>query len=137
MVIDAAERLEELEHLLAELVERSTGEPIVVEGPKDREALRALGIRGEIVLLNTGNSVLHTAEGLARRAPSVILLPDWDYRGGQLCRLLRRGIEASGGRFDDHVRMRLVQLTKKEIKDIEGLPGFLRRLRREATKLKS
>lgn len=137
MNLNASERLEELERLLGELAERSADEPIIVEGLKDRAALRTLGVRGEIVLLNTGESVLHTAETLARKARSIILLTDWDYRGGQLCRLLRRAVEASGGRYDDQTRAQLVRLTKKEIKDIEGLPGFLTRLRREAAKLRN
>jgi 5S rRNA maturation endonuclease (ribonuclease M5) len=125
---DPEETLEELSKILDELKERSEDEVILVEGLKDRAALTVLGIDGEVWQVQGPNSIFSTAERLANEMRSAIILTDWDRKGGQLARLLRDGLRANGVRYNDQLRLRLVQLVKMEIKDIESLPAFFTRL---------
>ncbi len=124
------ERLERVEFLLSELREKNRDVPIIVEGRRDVESLRALGIEGTVVLLNTGKGVFRTCEEIARDPGEAIILTDWDRRGGQLCRRLRDGLEANDAIYDTDFRARIASLSKKEVTDVEGLAGFVRRLRR-------
>jgi 5S rRNA maturation endonuclease (ribonuclease M5) len=126
------ERLEEVEKLIKELVRLSGTLPIIVEGKKDEKALRELGVEGVIVRLNRGKSVFRTCERLSKEHEKVILMTDWDRKGGHLGRLLKDGLDANGVKYDEDIRARLAILTKKDIKDVESLAKQLARLRREA-----
>ncbi len=124
------ERLEEVRKLISELIRHSSELPIIVEGQKDERALRDLGVEGIIVRLNVGDSVFKTCEDLSRTHRKVILLTDWDRRGGHLAKLLREGLEANGVQYDDEIRAKLAVLTKKDIKDVESLAKHMRRLKK-------
>jgi dTMP kinase len=127
-VRDPEETLEELTHLLDDLSSRPEDVVILVEGQKDRSALNVLGVDGEIWQVQGANPLLATAERLAREDKQAIILTDWDRKGGQLAHSLRLALNANGVQFDDSTRLRLVNLVKTEIKDIESLPAFYTRL---------
>jgi 5S rRNA maturation endonuclease (ribonuclease M5) len=127
-VRDPEETLEELTFILDELKERSHEEVVLVEGQKDRAAMSVLGVDGEVWQVQGPNSIFSLAERLATKERSAIILTDWDRKGGQLARKLRDSLKANGVRYDDEIRLRLVLLVKKEIKDIESLPAFFTRL---------
>jgi 5S rRNA maturation endonuclease (ribonuclease M5) len=123
--MDDAERLELLDKLLEDLAEASGSAPIIVEGRRDTKALRALGIDGDIVELNRGLGLVEFCEGLARRHDKVILLTDWDAKGGKLFRSLSDCFKSLGVKVDGEFRSGLARLAKKGAKDVEGVPGFL------------
>lgn len=123
--MEPAERLERLERVLARLDEDSHGSPIVVEGLRDEAALRALGVTGEIMVYNRGGSVLDVADRLRGRR-SVVLLLDWDRKGGQLTRLLRAQLEGVI-RIDLEPRKELAYVSL--VKCVEDLPHARRTLR--------
>lgn len=125
-------RFEEVEALIKNLVHLSVTMPVIVEGKKDEKALRELGVKGEIVRLNRGESIFSTCERLSKDHEKVILMTDWDRKGGHLGKLLKDGLEANGVQYDEDIRARLAILTKKDIKDVESLVKQLARLRREA-----
>ena len=127
------ERLEELEEVLEELEELSEGTTIVVEGSKDVEALKRLGITKNVRHLNQGESVFNFCEGLSRNSRKLIILTDWDRKGGMLARMLKDACDANEVLADIDIRAKLVILSKKEVKDIEGLPAFIERLRVRST----
>lgn len=129
-----AETLEELTSILDELRERESDAVILVEGQKDRGALIALGVGGEVWQIKGGNSVFSVAEELARQGKKAVVFTDWDRKGGQLCRALRQALGANGVPHDLSLRMRIVQISKKDIKDVESLPSFYSRLVAEAQK---
>ncbi len=86
------EKREKIEDLLAKLADKSTkGVPIVVEGQKDAEALRALGICGSVFMLKTGGKSFTDAVDEIERsgAVEVVLLLDFDRRGKRLLRTLK------------------------------------------------
>ena len=125
---DPREVLEELTWLLEELRDRPDNLVILVEGLKDRAALTVLGVGGEVWQVQGPNSIFSIAERLALENKEAVILTDWDRKGGQLAHLLRSSLNANGIRFDDYIRLRLVILAKKDIKDIESLPAFYSRL---------
>ena len=116
------EVVDEIEH-------RSESTPIVVEGIKDVEALKRLGIRRNVVSLGKGLTVFAFCERLSRRSKTVIVLTDWDRKGGKLARMMKDALEANGAKPDMDLRAKLVVLSKKDIKDIESLPRYLERLK--------
>ncbi len=129
-MISEAERLEKLEKIIDDLIERSSDEPIIVEGSRDVKALRDLGVAGMIVAVNTGNSIVNFCESMSSEHDRFIVLTDWDRKGGQIAHQLERGFESCDVKRDMSVRANIARLTKKEIKDVEGLPGFIRRLQK-------
>ena len=131
-MLSAEERLEQIMVVIEELADIGREHPIVVEGQKDVSALAKLGVSGNVVSLSRGISVFRFCEEVSREHDKVVIMTDWDRKGGKLARMLRDGFGANGVSTDDTLRARLVVLAKKEIKDIEGLPSFVERLRRMA-----
>ncbi len=126
--MDYVEIHEDLERVLDDLIEKNRRAPIIVEGEYDRRALAALGVLGDIRVLNRGNSVLALCESIARTHREAIILTDWDVRGGRIARHLRDALTANGVRFDDELRARLAILCRKDIKDVESLHRFAERV---------
>ena len=122
---------QDLVDTIAALIEANRTTPVIVEGERDVRSLQTLGLEGEVIPLNSGVSLFHLAESLARRHAAAIILTDWDRRGGQLARLLRDALEANQVRFDTDFRARLTLLCRKDIKDVEGLAGFVERVGRQ------
>jgi 5S rRNA maturation endonuclease (ribonuclease M5) len=122
------EALEQLTLILEELETRSEEVVVLVEGKRDRGALNLLGIRGEIIQVQTSNGILGIAEDLALRHRKAIILTDWDRKGGQLCMLLKNALKANSVEFEATTRSRLVHIVGGEIKDVESLPSFFSRL---------
>ena len=122
------ETLTTLEEILDELDEASKIMPIVVEGLKDRMALRSLNVNGYVVILNDGESILNTCEKLARKWGAAIIFTDWDQKGGELARSLMESLAMCGVDYDTEYRASISRLVKKDIKDVEGLPKLVQRL---------
>ena len=126
--LDPRETLETLEETLKELSEASKFIPIIVEGLKDRMALRSLGVNGHIVVLNDGESILRTCEKLADQWSALIIFTDWDQKGGELAHALADALRAMEVSYDTEYRASVSVLVKKDIKDVESLPTLMRRL---------
>jgi len=118
----------DLTRVLEDLAEKSRTVPVIVEGERDRKALLALGIDGDVLALNQGTSLFALCESIARRHREAVILTDWDVRGGRLARQLRDGLAANGVRFDVDLRARLTTLCRREIKDVESLHLYVARL---------
>lgn len=123
------ERLEHLLKVLEELEALSEEMPVIVEGMRDIDALKSLGISRNVVSLSKGMSIFTFCEWLAREWDAVLILTDWDRKGGRLARKLREALMANGAKPVETVRTQLAFLAKKDIKDIESLPTYVRRLR--------
>ena len=103
------------------------GTVVVVEGERDRAALSALYIRGDIVALHNGRPLAHVAHQIAERARTVVILTDWDTKGGQLARRFRVFLEAMPLTLDLDSRRRLSKAVRGEVAHVEGLAGWARR----------
>ena len=105
--------------------------PIIVEGKRDKKALRDLDINGDIFVLNKGHSIIKIVDDLSRLLGpkgKFIILTDWDRTGGNLYRLIKDYSHSCDLIMVDNFRKRLSILTKNEIKCVEHLPKFLTNL---------
>lgn len=129
--LENIERLEELEEIIKELKELSEGGAIIiVEGRKDVESLRHLGINGEMRLASQ-QPLLEFTESLVERREKLVLLTDWDKKGGLIAGKIIKYLLAYGIMPDIDIRSRLRSLSKKRIKDIESLNNYINNLRYE------
>ncbi len=129
--LEDMERLELLEEIILELQEQSdTGAIIIVEGRKDVESLRSLGIKGEL-RLSSQQPLLDLTEQLSRCGKDIVLLTDWDRKGGMAARKIRDYFQTYGITPNTDIRARIGYLVKKRIKDIESLGRYIGKLRYE------
>ena len=120
--MDLQRCLDEVEYVLVDLIEENDTTPVIVEGVKDQRALRTLGLKGTIITINKGMSLSDFSDWLSNRYDRVIILSDWDRRGGSLCRRLK---ELLHGRIKLDVELRQRFSTYAMIKKVEGLPSWL------------
>ncbi|MDG6217933.1 MAG: toprim domain-containing protein [Candidatus Thermoplasmatota archaeon] len=120
--MDLERCVEEVELTLDELVEANNVVPVIVEGIKDRRALERLGLTGMIITINTGLSLSDFSDWISERYDEVIILTDWDRRGGSLCRRLKELLKGRV-KYDITFRQRFSKYAM--IKKVEGLPSWL------------
>ena len=95
---------------------------VLVEGVKDRRALTRIGLPADsIVLLNEGHSLLEVAEGLISRQRPVVLLTDWDGKGGKLSQHMARILHGTGLPVDTEIRRRMARAVREDLVSVEGL----------------
>ena len=116
--------------------------PIIVEGPRDKRALLALGFTGPVEVLNRGwtieRVVAHLYETYGTRnvstgGSSVCLLMDWDRTGGRLQRKLANLMQSFDMSVDQEIRTILQKNLKPETRVVESLYGMADRLRYHIT----
>jgi 5S rRNA maturation endonuclease (ribonuclease M5) len=122
------ESLEELEEALMELKEENKTVAIIVEGDKDIAALRKLEIPGEIIRFNKGQSVSDFCDTIAQKHQRIILLTDWDWRGGRLCLSIKKHLE---NRVQCNLRYREIFAKRCACRTMEGIPSWLATLRKK------
>ena len=120
--MDYEKSLENLKKALDELSEENKKVPVIVEGEKDIEALRKLGLTGEIITVNVGMSLTEFCDHLARKFKEIIILTDWDRRGGYLCHTIRKNLQ---GRVKCNTYYREVFAKNAMIRTVEGLPSWI------------
>ena len=120
--MDFKKTLEDIERVLDDLIEENKRVPIIVEGEKDILALRKLGLIGDIISLNKGINLIDFSDYVAENYKSVIILTDWDRRGGFLCHTIMRNLE---GRVNCNTYYREVFAKSSTTKTVEGLPSFI------------
>ncbi|HMK94595.1 MAG TPA: toprim domain-containing protein [Candidatus Limnocylindrales bacterium] len=129
------QKREKLEQLITRLVEEGAkGTPVVVEGKKDAQALRELGVNGSIITVKTGGKSFLKAsleiEGLG--VSTVILLLDFDRRGKEGTLRLQRDLERAKIKVDTRFWLQLQALIGREIQCIESLPSYLKTLQQKS-----
>ncbi len=126
--MDDLQRLEEIDALLAELREENKSIPIIVEGEKDIIALRKLEMTGEIIRFNTGQSVPDFCDSVAEKYRKIILLTDWDWRGGRLGSAIKKHLE---NRVECTTSYRQMLAHLCTCRTVEGIPSWLRTFRKK------
>ncbi|NYT01324.1 MAG: topoisomerase [Methanosarcinales archaeon] len=123
--------MEGLEELISSLLEASErGAAIIVEGIRDRRALRSLGVRGPVILASR-HPALNLAEEVARQYDEIVVLTDWDDKGEEMARNLEQHLQWARAHADLEIRSRLKKLVRKEIKDVESLSIYVERVREQ------
>jgi len=126
--MDDLQRLEELEELLTDLREENKTVPIIVEGEKDIIALRRLEMTGEIIRFNTGQSVSDFCDSIAQKYQKIILLTDWDWRGGRLGSSIKKHLE---NRVECNMSYRQIFAHRCTCRTVEGIPTWLQTFRKK------
>jgi 5S rRNA maturation endonuclease (ribonuclease M5) len=130
---DKEERIQRILQCLAS--ESSRGTPIVVEGKKDMESLRALGVEGKIITAKSGKAFLGlVSEVEGSGAHEIILLADFDRRGRELTGRLKQHLETAKIVPNTIFWRELFSLVGKEVKDVESLAAYLETLRKKIYK---
>ena len=125
--MDYKKSLEDLEKALQEIKEENKKKiPIIVEGEKDLEALRKLNIKGSIITINHGISIIDFCDNIAKEYKEIIILTDWDRRGGYLCQKIKTNLQ---GRVKCNTKFREILAKNSIIKTVEGLPSWLNTVR--------
>ena len=97
------EALERLTRLLGEL--ETLVDVVIVEGPRDLEALRQLGFRGVISLFSqVGVPDADFMDTASREYESVVILTDFDEEGRKIDLALSEGFERRGLRVEQGLR---------------------------------
>lgn len=125
------EKIERIELIIEKLLQESSkGVPIVVEGKKDTQALRELGVNGMVLTLKTGgkNFLQATTEIETSNSEKVILLLDFDRRGKEATKRLQLDLERLRIKPDLKLWKELKALVGHEIQCIESIPNYLRTL---------
>jgi len=120
--MDCNRSLEDVQKALSELIEENKSIPIVVEGEKDVDALRRLGLTGEIITLNLGITLIDFCDKIAEKYNEIIILTDWDRKGGFLYHTVERNLE---GRVKVNARYREVFSKNMMSRTLEGLPSWI------------
>ena len=119
--------IRELRTIFDELIKASEGGAIiVVEGPSDRQSLRELGIKGEILLSSTQPDV-DLIDSLADSS-RVIILSDWDTEGKKIEKRLDKLFRSRGIVANTEYRKRIFRIVGKDVKNIENLSRYLHAL---------
>jgi len=125
-------RFEKLQKLIERIVyEAQRGRIIIVEGAKDRESLRSIGVTGTILCLKSSrNNITDFAEELDGEK-EVIVLTDFDREGVFLAKRLSRILNSMSVHANLLLWRQLRGLTRSDLRSIEELPGFYERLHSE------
>lgn len=126
--MDYEKSLEDLEEALFGLREENKTVPIIVEGDKDIEALRKLDITGEILRFNVGLSIPDFCDMISQKYKNIILLTDWDRKGGYLCSTIKKNLES---RVGCNTRYREIFAKRSMIRTLEGLPSWIKTLKQK------
>ncbi len=124
MLMIGLKDFEALMKVIEELrIKSDNGSAILVEGKKDRIALRNLGIRGDIIEISSiPNSTL--ADMIGER--EAVILTDWDERGEKILKQIAGIISFK----DLKIRRRIISITGKYIHSVEELPTFIEKAER-------
>jgi len=128
------EKLERIELTIEKLLQESAkGKSIVVEGKKDTQALRELGVSGTILTLKTGgkNFLQATTEIETLDSKEVILLLDFDRRGKEATKRLQFDLERLKIKVNLRFWIDLQALVGREIHCIESLPNYIYNLHKK------
>ena len=128
------DKMEKIEQTINAIIEQSEkGKLIVVEGQKDEQTLRDLGITGPVLTLKTGGkSFLDATMQIEElKVEEVILLLDFDRRGKEATKRLQHDLERSKIKANMRLWRQLHGLVGREVQCIESLDNYLRTLNKK------
>jgi len=121
-------RLEAVNELVTKLVGYSRRSiPVIVEGPNDVKALRALGIAGPVFCAKSRRlGLVDFLDSIANHS-EVVILTDFDKEGRALAWRLRRDLSVMRVKVNTEIWKQLKALVRSEIFGIEDLGKYLDR----------
>ena len=131
------EKQEKVFRTITQLAEDSAqGALIVVEGQKDLDALKCLGVSGKVLLAKTGGKSFNLLlQKIEKEQPKrVILLLDFDRRGREITAKLKQGLERERIKLDLTFWHTFRALVGRDVQCIESLTSYMRTLDQKITK---
>jgi len=128
------EKEEKLQQILESLItESAKGTLIIVEGQKDLQTLRNIGVCGPILTVKTGGKSFNEAlyEIQKTHALEVILLLDFDRRGKEGTAHLKQNLEFAKIKPNLRYWQGLSTLLGREIQCVESLTGYINTLKKK------
>ncbi len=129
-------RLKDKEEKILEMIdalieESARGTPIIVEGKKDVETLRSIGILGIVLTVKTGGkSFLDVVSEVERLGSTeVILFLDFDRRGKEGTKHLKQNLERIRVKPNLRFWRGFSALLGREIQCVESLTAYLETLK--------
>lgn len=122
------EKVEKIVEVLGDLVEATGlgGKVVVVEGVRDREALRRWGVQGKILCLKLRpDSLVEKMGRLSEREEEIVILTDFDIEGRRLARRMSEFL-GRGRSLNLSYWRKLSVLASSDVKDVEGLVSYLK-----------
>jgi 5S rRNA maturation endonuclease (ribonuclease M5) len=130
-------KLEKLNLLIERLRnEASAGALLIVEGEKDIESLKAIGVEDNniIAFKSLRKNFYDLVDEISSANREVILLMDFDRRGRELMERLAKILEEIGVKVNAFFWRNFHDLLNADVKDVEGLATYLGNLRRKVGK---
>ncbi len=122
-------RKEKLEKILRRIAgESSSGTVIIVEGRKDKEALRKLGLAGPIVCFKSSGKGLVDFLGNIE-AKKIMVLTDFDKEGKDISARINEELAHLKMKTDHTLRKRLGALVRQDARTIQDLFRYVERIR--------
>ncbi len=120
---------ENLLQIIEELKDEASGSAVIVEGRRDEEALRFLGLEAEFFKVRgeKGVTILEICERVRENYKRAIIFVDIDRAGEAVAKRLRHYLSQMGVTIVEKYRMSL--LRKLETEQVENIPVRIRRLR--------
>ena len=130
MLTSLERKLELILKLLDKLtLKGSKGIPTIVEGKKDLVALRTIGVHGRIICVkNSGKILVDLLDDV--KSEEVTLLVDFDESGVFLAKKITSYLEGKGVKVDTVLWREARALMRRDVKDIEGVPSYLEKLKK-------
>lgn len=124
-------KYERLNRLTRRLVAKSRlGTPIIVEGRRDEQSLRRLGVEGKIFCMKaTGIGFFDFVEKV-KPSREVIVLTDFDRKGRELSSQLIGELSRIRIKADDRLWRELRSLGHSDIRSVEELADYVDKLRK-------
>ena len=124
--MDYEESLDIIEEIIRRLKVMNESVPIIVEGEKDVDALRRLGMEGEILMVHSGKKLVDFCDMVASKYSEVIVLTDWDRKGGKLSNTIEQNL---GGRTKCIMEFRALFSKNMMARDIESIPAYIKHVK--------
>jgi 2,5-diamino-6-(ribosylamino)-4(3H)-pyrimidinone 5'-phosphate reductase len=109
---------------IIERLKREENALILIEGRRDAESLKNIGIESEIICISQKNMYDLTLD-LVKKDKKIIILTDFDSEGTHLFKEYRKELESLGAIIDATYYRELKFHLKKFIKGIEDIDNFL------------
>ncbi len=121
-------KYEELMLFLDKLREKcKEGAIIIVEGWRDAEALKSLGLDGEFCCIkNTRIPICDLLIKYASTDREIIVLTDFDKGGVKLAGKIKKYLESYGKTVNLNFWLKIGSFVSKDVKDVEGLASYFR-----------
>jgi 5S rRNA maturation endonuclease (ribonuclease M5) len=117
--------VKKLWNVIDELINASEDSIVVVEGSSDRDALREIGVCGEIAMASTMPDA-YLVDLVGGR--EVIIMTDWDSEGKIMERKLSKKLTSLGIRVNLEYRRRIFEIVGRHITAVENLSRFIETL---------